>query len=52
MAESNVPQIVDKKGGSYTATAPWLEVGSFNKWKKRMLCYFTGMEPEYIKLIN
>lgn len=33
-------------------TAPRLEVGKFNKWKKRMLCYLTGMEPYYIKLIN
>ena len=48
----NVPQLVDKKGGAYTATAPRLEVGKFNKWKKRMLCYLTGMEPYYINLIN
>ena len=52
MAESDVPQLVDKKGGSYTATAPRLEVGKFSKWKKRMLCYLTGMEPYYIELIN
>ena len=52
MAENDVPQLVDKKGGSYTATAPRLEVGRFSKWKKRMLCYLMGMEPYYITLIN
>ena len=52
MAENDVPQLVDKKGGSYSATAPRLEVGKFNKWKKRMFCYLNGMEPYYIKLIN
>ena len=29
----NVPQLVDKKGGAYTATAPRLEAGKFTKWK-------------------
>ena len=48
----NVPQLVDKKGGAYTASAPRLEAGKFNKWKKRMLCYLTGMEPYYITLIT
>ncbi|PWA80314.1 hypothetical protein CTI12_AA197830 [Artemisia annua] len=52
MVDNDVPQLVDKKGGSYSATAPRLEVGKFNKWKKRMLCYLNGMEPYYIKLIN
>ncbi|GKA89932.1 hypothetical protein Tco_0811744 [Tanacetum coccineum] len=31
---SNVPELVDKKGGSYSAVAPRLEPGKFNKWKK------------------
>ena len=52
MAESDVPQLVDKKGGNYSASIPRLEAGKFNKWKKRMLCYLTGMEPFYIKCIN
>ena len=46
------PSLVDKKGGSYNATAPRLEVGKFNKWKKRMLCYLIEMEPYYINCIN
>ncbi|GKD39077.1 hypothetical protein Tco_1259284 [Tanacetum coccineum] len=33
-AESNVPQLVDKKGGRYAAIAPKLEPRIFNKWKK------------------
>ena len=52
MAEIDVPQLVDKNGGAYSAVAPRLEVGKFNKWKKRMLCYLIGMEPYYIKCIN
>jgi hypothetical protein len=52
MADIDVPQLVDKKGGSYSATVHRLEVGKFNKWKKRMLCYLTRMKPYYIKLIN
>ena len=52
MAESDVPQLVDKKGGSYSPVAPRLEVGKFNKWRKWMLCYLTGMKPYYIKCIN
>ncbi|GKB56489.1 hypothetical protein Tco_0912675 [Tanacetum coccineum] len=52
VAESNVPQLVDNKGGSYSAIAPRLEVGKFNKWKKRMLCHLTGMEPYYIQCIK
>ncbi|GJW09280.1 hypothetical protein Tco_1575107 [Tanacetum coccineum] len=52
MAESIVPQLVDKKGGSYFAIAPQLEVGKFNKWKKCMLCYLTGIEPYYIQCIK
>ncbi|GJX78295.1 hypothetical protein Tco_0325106, partial [Tanacetum coccineum] len=51
-AISNVPQLVDKKGGNYSIVAPRLELGIFNKWKKRMLCYFTGMEPYYIQCIK
>ncbi|GJY94499.1 hypothetical protein Tco_0510860 [Tanacetum coccineum] len=45
----NVPQLVDKKGGSYSAVAPRLEPRKFNKWKKCMLCYLTAMEPYYIQ---
>ncbi|GJR67193.1 hypothetical protein Tco_0013258 [Tanacetum coccineum] len=41
-----------KKGGSYTAVAPRLEPGKFNKWKKRMLYYLIGMEPYYIQCIK
>ena len=52
MAANILPELIDKKGGSYAAIAPKLEPGKFNKWKKRMLCYLTGMEPYYIKLIN
>ncbi|GKB84521.1 retrovirus-related pol polyprotein from transposon TNT 1-94 [Tanacetum coccineum] len=48
-AVNDVPQLVDKKGGSYAAIAPKLEPGKFNKWKKRMLCYLAGMEPYYLK---
>ncbi|GKA57556.1 hypothetical protein Tco_0756744 [Tanacetum coccineum] len=51
-AESDVPQLVDKKGGSYSAIAPRLELGKFNKWKKRMLCYLNGIEPYYIQCIK
>ncbi|GKC76947.1 hypothetical protein Tco_1127721 [Tanacetum coccineum] len=49
---SSVPELVDKKGGSDSAIAPKLESGKFNKWKKRMLCYLTGMEPYYIKCLK
>ncbi|GJZ93421.1 hypothetical protein Tco_0665486 [Tanacetum coccineum] len=49
---NNVPQLVDKKGGSYAAIAPKLELGKFNKWKKRMLCYLARMEPYYLKCIK
>nr|GEZ02332.1 retrovirus-related Pol polyprotein from transposon TNT 1-94 [Tanacetum cinerariifolium]GFA15151.1 retrovirus-related Pol polyprotein from transposon TNT 1-94 [Tanacetum cinerariifolium] len=48
----DVPQLVDKKGGSYAAIAPKLELRKFNKWKKRMLCYLAGMEPYYLKCIK
>ncbi|GJS82657.1 retrovirus-related pol polyprotein from transposon TNT 1-94 [Tanacetum coccineum] len=51
-AVNNVPQLVDKKGGSYASIAPKLEPGKFNKWKKQMLCYLAGMEPYYLKCIN
>ncbi|GKA83687.1 retrovirus-related pol polyprotein from transposon TNT 1-94 [Tanacetum coccineum] len=51
-AISNVPQLVDKKRGNYSVVAPRLEPGKFNKWKKRMLCYLTGMEPYYIQCIK
>ncbi|GKA85703.1 hypothetical protein Tco_0807357 [Tanacetum coccineum] len=51
-AVNNVPQLVDKKGGSYAAIAPKLEPRKFNKWKKRMLCYLAGMEPYYLKCIK
>ncbi|GJX86310.1 hypothetical protein Tco_0337084 [Tanacetum coccineum] len=50
--ESTVPQVVGKKGGSYAVIAPKLEPGKFNKWKKQMLFYLTGMEPYYIKCIK
>ncbi|GJT19572.1 hypothetical protein Tco_0878278 [Tanacetum coccineum] len=49
---NDVPQLVDKKGGSYTAIAPKLEPGKFNKWKNRMLYYLAGIEPYYIKCIK
>ncbi|GJZ39749.1 ribonuclease H-like domain-containing protein [Tanacetum coccineum] len=39
MAESNVPQLVDKKGGSYSAIAPRLEVGKFNDKIKPVINY-------------
>ncbi|GKE50328.1 hypothetical protein Tco_1481586 [Tanacetum coccineum] len=51
-AVNDVPQLVDKKGGSYAAIAPKLEPGKFNKWKKQMLCYLAGMEPYYLKWIK
>ncbi|GJY29773.1 hypothetical protein Tco_0405540 [Tanacetum coccineum] len=51
-AESTVPQLVNKKGGSYAAIAPKLEPGKFNKWKKLMLCYLAGIEPYYLKCIK
>ncbi|GJZ21447.1 retrovirus-related pol polyprotein from transposon TNT 1-94 [Tanacetum coccineum] len=51
-AISNVPQLVDNKGGIYSVVAARLELGKFNKWKKRMLCYLTGMEPYYIYCIK
>ncbi|GJU42228.1 hypothetical protein Tco_1195185 [Tanacetum coccineum] len=51
-AKSDVPQLVDKKGGSYSAIAPRLELGKFNKWKKRMLCYLNGIEPYYTQCIK
>ncbi|GKA41759.1 hypothetical protein Tco_0734419 [Tanacetum coccineum] len=51
-AVNDVPQLVDKKGGSYAAIAPKLEPRKFNKWKKRMLCYLAGMEPYYLKCIK
>nr|GEU67294.1 retrovirus-related Pol polyprotein from transposon TNT 1-94 [Tanacetum cinerariifolium] len=49
---NDVPQLVDQKGGSYTAIAPKLEPGNFNKWKKKVLCYLAGMEPYYLKCIK
>ncbi|GJU40566.1 retrovirus-related pol polyprotein from transposon TNT 1-94 [Tanacetum coccineum] len=48
-AVNDVSQLVDKRGGSYAAIAPKLEPRKFNKWKKRMLCYLSGMEPYYLK---
>ncbi|GJY42029.1 hypothetical protein Tco_0429299 [Tanacetum coccineum] len=51
-AESIIPQLVDKKGGSYYTIAPRLELGKINKWKKRMICYLTGMKPYYLKCIK
>nr|GEU66144.1 hypothetical protein [Tanacetum cinerariifolium] len=51
-AVNDVPQLVDKKGGSYAAIAPKLEPGKFNKWKKQILCYLAGMEPYYLKCIK
>ena len=39
MTDIDVPQLVDKKGGSYSATAPRLEAGKFNKWKSE--CFAT-----------
>ncbi|GJT66152.1 hypothetical protein Tco_1017632 [Tanacetum coccineum] len=52
VAESTVPYLVNKKGGSYAAIAPKLEPRKFNRWKKRMLCYLARMEPYYIKCIK
>ncbi|GKD14764.1 hypothetical protein Tco_1199171 [Tanacetum coccineum] len=49
---SNVPELVDKKGGSYSVVASRLEPKKFNKWKKRMLCYLMRMEPYYIQCIK
>ncbi|GJS18590.1 hypothetical protein Tco_0413062 [Tanacetum coccineum] len=49
---SNVPKLIDKKGGSYSAVPPCLEPVKFNKWKKCMLYYLTGMEPYYIQCIK
>ncbi|GKB84473.1 hypothetical protein Tco_0956745 [Tanacetum coccineum] len=49
---NNVPQLVDKKRGSYAAIAPKLELEKLNKWKKHMLCYLAGMEPYYIQGIK
>ncbi|GJT09278.1 retrovirus-related pol polyprotein from transposon TNT 1-94 [Tanacetum coccineum] len=51
-AVNDVPQLVDKKGGSYAAIAPKLEPANFNMWKKQMLCYLAGMEPYYLKCIK
>ncbi|GKA70456.1 hypothetical protein Tco_0776595 [Tanacetum coccineum] len=51
-AISNVPHLVDKKGGNYSAVAPPLDLKKFSKWKKRMLCYLTGMEPNYIQCLK
>ncbi|GJS22497.1 reverse transcriptase domain-containing protein [Tanacetum coccineum] len=51
-AISNVPKLVDKKGGSYSVVAPRLEAGKFDKWKKRMFCFLTGMKPYYIQCIK
>ncbi|GJV06943.1 hypothetical protein Tco_1344599 [Tanacetum coccineum] len=51
-AISNVPYLVDKKGGNYSAVAPRLEPRKFNKWKKHMLGYLTGIEPYYIQCIK
>nr|GEX53488.1 retrovirus-related Pol polyprotein from transposon TNT 1-94 [Tanacetum cinerariifolium] len=51
-AVNDVPQLVDKKGGSYAAIAPKLEPIKFNKWKKKMLCYLARMEPCYLKCIK
>ncbi|GJW61445.1 hypothetical protein Tco_0110780 [Tanacetum coccineum] len=52
VAISNVPQLVDKKEGSYSVVAPRLELGNFNKWKKCLLCYLMEMEPYYIQCIK
>ncbi|GJV58772.1 hypothetical protein Tco_1464872 [Tanacetum coccineum] len=49
---NDLPQLVDKNRGSYTVIAHKLELGKFNKWKKRMLCYLAGMEPYYLKCIK
>nr|GFB06675.1 retrovirus-related Pol polyprotein from transposon TNT 1-94 [Tanacetum cinerariifolium] len=51
-AVNDVPQIVNKRGGSYTAIAPKLDPRKFSKWKKRMLCYLAEMEPYYLKCIK
>ncbi|GJV98351.1 retrovirus-related pol polyprotein from transposon TNT 1-94 [Tanacetum coccineum] len=51
-AVNDVPQLVDKNGGSYSVIAPKLDPGKFNKWKKQMLCYLARMEPYYLKCIK
>ncbi|GJZ40232.1 retrovirus-related pol polyprotein from transposon TNT 1-94 [Tanacetum coccineum] len=51
-AVNDVPQLVDKKGGSYAASALKLDPGKFNKWKKQMLYYLARMEPYYLKCIK
>ncbi|GKC08189.1 hypothetical protein Tco_0999799 [Tanacetum coccineum] len=53
-AESTVPQLVDKKGGSYSNIAPRLEPRKFNKLKKRMLYYLTALKTytRYKNLLN
>ncbi|GKE11081.1 hypothetical protein Tco_1414632 [Tanacetum coccineum] len=51
-AVNDVPQLVDKKRGSYAAIAPKLEPGKFSKWKKQMLFYLAGMKPYYLKCIK
>nr|GEW84849.1 reverse transcriptase domain-containing protein [Tanacetum cinerariifolium]GEW86654.1 reverse transcriptase domain-containing protein [Tanacetum cinerariifolium] len=51
-AISIIPQLVDKKGGSYFAVAYRLEPEKINKWKKRMLFYLTRIEPYYIQCIK
>nr|GEV27484.1 retrovirus-related Pol polyprotein from transposon TNT 1-94 [Tanacetum cinerariifolium] len=46
-AVNDVPQLVDKKKGSYAAIAPKLELRKFNKLKKRMLCYLADEEEVF-----
>ncbi|GJX42925.1 retrovirus-related pol polyprotein from transposon TNT 1-94 [Tanacetum coccineum] len=45
-AVNNIPQLVDKKVGSYAAIAPKLEPGKFNKWKnlpEKLLTFSQGL---------
>nr|GEU74398.1 hypothetical protein [Tanacetum cinerariifolium] len=43
MAESNIPQLVDKKGGSYSAIALRLEVGFVNRLLEKWLSFSHGL---------
>nr|GEV15907.1 hypothetical protein [Tanacetum cinerariifolium] len=47
-AESTVPQLVDKKGGSYFAINPRLEPRKFNKWKKANSLLFNRLPEKWL----
>ncbi|GJV10022.1 retrovirus-related pol polyprotein from transposon TNT 1-94 [Tanacetum coccineum] len=52
VAEGNVPQLVDKMEGSYSAIAPKLELGKFNKWKKCTNKPESQWTPDERKVVN